>query len=107
VPLPAPDVAGRSAPARSHRRRGHRRGGTSLARPTGRGESVGGGCARWAEVEHGRQRGGAAASTACWRSRRGAGKHGQPKRTKASGRSKEAIPILNLAEEGVEVGRRR
>jgi hypothetical protein len=46
------------------------------------------------------------AAMACWRSRRGAGEHGQRKRAKAPGRSKEAIPVLNLAEEGVEVGRR-
>jgi hypothetical protein len=31
-------AADRAAPARSHQRRGHRRGGTGSARPTGRGE---------------------------------------------------------------------
>jgi hypothetical protein len=53
-------------------------------------------------------RGGArpAAATVCWCSQQGAGEHGQPKHAKAPGRSKEAIPVLNLAEEGVEVGRR-
>jgi hypothetical protein len=45
--------------------------------------------------------------------RRGGGRNGvlafpaRGRPTRALGRSKEAIPVLNLAEEGVEVGRRR
>jgi hypothetical protein len=49
----------------------------------------------------------AAAATACWCSRRGAGEHGQIRRTKAPGRGKGAIPIPNLAEDVAEERCRR
>jgi hypothetical protein len=60
------------------------------------------GWARWAEAEHGRRRGGVAVATACWRSRRGAGEHGQPRRARAPGGGKGVIPVLKLAEEVAE-----
>jgi hypothetical protein len=106
-PCPAPTAAGRSAPARSHRRRGRRRGGAGLARPTGCVESVGGGGARWAGAEHGWRRGGAAAVSGYQRSWRRTGEHGEPKRARAPGRDEDTILVLNLAEEVVEVGCRR
>jgi hypothetical protein len=93
-PCQPPTAAGRSAPACSHRRRGHRWGGTGLARPTGRGELVGGGCARWAEAEHGWWRGGAAAATACWRSRQGAGEQGNQSTQKHRGEVRKRFPYL-------------
>jgi hypothetical protein len=100
-------AACRSALARSRRRRGYRRGGAGLARPTRRGELFGRGCARRVAVEHGRRRGGAAAASGYRHSRRGTGEHGQVRPARAPGGSKEVIPVLKLAEEGVEVGRRR
>jgi hypothetical protein len=78
-----------------------------LARPTGCGESVGGGGAQWAAVEHCRRRGGAAAVAARRRSQRRAGEHEELKRTRAPGGDEDTIPVLELAEEAVEVGRRR
>jgi hypothetical protein len=78
-----------------------------LARPTGCGESVGGGGARWAGAEHGRRRGGAAAMSGYRRSWRRTGEHGEPKRARAPGGDEDTIPVLNLAEQAVEVGRRR
>jgi hypothetical protein len=100
-------AAGRSAPARSHRRRGHRRGWTGLARPSGPRVLFGSGCARWAGAEYGQRRGGAAATMACWRSWRGAGEHGQPRRTRAPGRGNGAIPVPKLAEDVAEEACRR
>jgi hypothetical protein len=58
-------------------------------------------------VEHGRQRGGAAAVAARRHSRRRAGEHGELKRARALGGDEDTIPVLNLAEEVVEGGRRR
>jgi hypothetical protein len=58
-------------------------------------------------VEHGQRRGGAAAATVCWRSRRGAGEHGQTRHARAPGRGKGAIPVPKLAEDVAEEGCRR
>jgi hypothetical protein len=68
----------------------------------GHGELVGGGGARWAEAEHSRRRGGAAGATSCWRSRRGAGEHGQLRRTRAPGGGNGAIPVPKMAEDVAE-----
>jgi hypothetical protein len=65
------------------------------------------GFARWAGAEHGRRREGAAAVSGRRRSRRRTGEHGQLKCARAPGEDKDTIPVLNLAEEAVEVGRRR
>jgi hypothetical protein len=61
-------VADCSAPARSRRRRGRRRGGPGLAQATGPREQFGRGGARRATVDHDRRRGGAAAVAAHRRS---------------------------------------
>jgi hypothetical protein len=58
-------------------------------------------------MEHGRRRGVAAAVTACWHSRRGAGEYWRTRRARAPWRGKGAIPVPKLAEDVVEVGRRR
>jgi hypothetical protein len=52
------------------------------------------------------ERGGAAAVSGHRHSRRRAGEHGQVRRARAPGGSKEVIRVPNLAGEGVEVGRR-
>jgi hypothetical protein len=58
--------------------------------------------AQRATVEHGRQRGGAAAVSGHRRSRRRAGEHGQPRYARAPGGDKDAISVLSLAEEVAE-----
>jgi hypothetical protein len=58
-------------------------------------------------MEHGRRRGVAAAMTACWCSRRGAGEYGRTRHVRAQWRGKGAIPVPKLVEDVVEVGRRR
>jgi hypothetical protein len=101
-PCPASTAAGRSAPARSRLRRGHRRGGTGRVGPTGPRELFGRGGARRARVEHDRRWGGAAAVTARRRSRRRAGEQGDRTRARAPGEIGDAIPVLGLAEEVAE-----
>jgi hypothetical protein len=100
-------AAGHSAPVRSRRRRGYRRGGAGRAGSTRPRELYGRGGARRATVEHDRRRGGAAAVAARRRSWRRAGEHGDLKRARASGGDGDAIPVLELAEEAVEAGCRR
>jgi hypothetical protein len=78
-----------------------------LARPTGCGESAGGGGAQQAGVEHCKRRGGAVAVTARRRSQRRAGEQGDLKHARAPGGDGDAIPVLELAEEAMEVGCRR
>jgi hypothetical protein len=58
-------------------------------------------------VEHCRRRGGAVAVAVRRRSQRRAGEHGDLKRARAPGGDGDAIPVLELAEEAVEVGCRR
>jgi hypothetical protein len=95
-------AAGHSVPARSHRRRGRRRGGAGRAGPTGPREHFGGERARRATVERDQRWGGAVAVAARRRSRRRAGEQGKLTRAQALGGVGDVISVLGSAEEVAE-----